>query len=62
MQAAIASGCLIVEVVEYGEQIGDEQWLEKMPAHLLIVGREGRECVRGRAYNSLRYRCEGIFS
>jgi len=40
MQAAIAGGCLTVEVVEYGEQIEDEQWLEKMPAHLLIVGRK----------------------
>ena len=40
VQAAIDGGCRIVEVVEYGEQIGDEQWLEKMPAHLLIVGRK----------------------
>jgi len=40
MQAAIDGGCLIVGVVEYGEQIEDEQGLEKMPAHLLIVGRK----------------------
>ena len=40
VQAAIDGGCRIVEVVEYGEQIEDEQWLEKMPAHLLIVGRK----------------------
>ena len=40
VQAAIAGGCRIVEVVEYGEQIEEEQWLEKMPAHLLIVGRK----------------------
>ena len=33
-------GCRIVEVVEYGEQTGDEQWLKKMPAHLLIVGQK----------------------
>ena len=40
VQAAIDGGCRIVEVVEYGESIEDEQWLEKMPAHLLIVGRK----------------------
>ena len=40
VQAAINGGCRIVEVVEYGEEIGDELWLEKMPAHLLIVGRK----------------------
>ena len=40
VQAAIDGGCRIVEVVEYGEQIEEEQWLEKMPAHLLIVGRK----------------------
>ena len=40
VQAAIDGGYRIVEVVEYGEQIEDEQWLEKMPAHLLIVGRK----------------------
>ncbi len=40
VQAAINGGCRIVEVVEYGEQIKDEPWLEKMPAHLLIVGQK----------------------
>lgn len=40
VQAAIDGGGRIVEVVEYGEQIEDELWLEKMPAHLLIVGRQ----------------------
>ena len=40
VQAAIDGGYRIVEVVEYGEEIGDEPWLEKMPAHLLIVGRK----------------------
>ena len=40
VQDAIDGGCRIVEVVEYGEEIGDEPWLEKMPAHLLIVGRK----------------------
>ena len=40
VQAAIDGGCRIVEVVEYGEQIEEEQWLEKMPVHLLIVGRK----------------------
>lgn len=40
VQAAIDGSCRIIEVVEYEEQIGDEPWLEKMPAHLLIVGRK----------------------
>lgn len=40
VQATINGGCRIVEVVEYGEQIEDEQGLEKMPAHLLIVGQK----------------------
>lgn len=39
VQAAI-NGCRIIEVVEYGENVEDEPWLEKMPAHLLIIGQK----------------------
>ena len=40
IQQYYAEAGRIVKVVEYGEEIGDELWLEKMPAHLLIVGRK----------------------
>ena len=40
IQQCYAEAGRIVEVVEYGKQIKDEPRLEKMPEHLLIVGRK----------------------
>jgi len=44
IQAVIDPGCRIVKVDEYGETIEDEFWMEanldKLPVHLMIVGRK----------------------